>query len=60
MRRRNAGDVLCDIGAMLADLTDELDSMLKTDRDYVHQFTATANPEQQLPPPQQQQEEQSP
>ena len=29
---RNAGDVLNDIGSMLADLTEELDSMLKTEQ----------------------------
>ena len=31
--RRNAGDVLHDIGSMLSDLTDELDAMLKLDRE---------------------------
>jgi hypothetical protein len=31
---RNAGDVLNDIGSMLADLTEELDSMLKVDHHY--------------------------
>ena len=30
---RSAGDVLQDIGTMLADLTDELDTMLKLDKD---------------------------
>lgn len=32
-QKRNAGDVLHDIGSMLSDLTDELDAMLKLDRD---------------------------
>lgn len=31
-QKRNAGDVLQDIGSMLSDLTDELDAMLKFDR----------------------------
>ena len=31
--QRTAGDVLNDIGSMLADLTDELDAMLHMDRD---------------------------
>jgi len=32
-QKRNAGDVLQDIGSMLSDLTDELDAMLKLDRE---------------------------
>lgn len=32
LKSRNAGDVLNDIGSMLADLTDELDSMLHADQ----------------------------
>ena len=31
--QRTAGDVLNDIGSMLADLTDELDAMLHVERD---------------------------
>ena len=31
--QRTAGDVLNDIGSMLADLTDELDAMLHMERD---------------------------
>ncbi len=31
--QKTAGDVLNDIGSMLADLTDELDAMLHMDRD---------------------------
>ena len=30
---RSAGDVLHDIGSMLSDLTDELDAMLKLEKD---------------------------
>ena len=30
---RSAGDVLQDIGSMLSDLTDELDAMLKLDKE---------------------------
>ena len=30
---RSAGDVLQDIGSMLSDLTDELDAMLKLEKD---------------------------
>ena len=32
-QNRSAGDVLNDIGSMLADLTDELDAMLHSERD---------------------------
>jgi len=31
--KRSAGDVLHDIGSMLSDLTDELDAMLKLEKD---------------------------
>jgi len=32
-QKRSAGDVLQDIGSMLSDLTDELDAMLKLEKD---------------------------
>ena len=41
---RTAGDVLNDIGSMLADLTDELDAMLHMERDPPPPPTPQPNP----------------
>ena len=41
--QRTAGDVLNDIGSMLADLTDELDAMLHMDRDPAVASTSSSN-----------------